>query len=148
MSVSAQIIFPYMSDARTPAMNVPLTAQDACNVRSFQVFLSAMLIVTDVYLVARSLLLCNDTAPPPRDTIARPTSGRRWCWAWDAASGVFGFIVFVLTADLPSDGRTLQNVDSHPDNLSCLSRRACGSLCDPWASVGSGSLIPWPSDGE
>ena len=47
MSVTTQIIFPYMSDARTPAMNVPLTAQDACKVRSFQVFLSAMLIVTD-----------------------------------------------------------------------------------------------------
>ena len=47
MSVSAQIIFPYMPDARTPAMNFPLTAQDACEVRSFQVFLSAMLIVND-----------------------------------------------------------------------------------------------------
>ena len=49
MSVSAQIIFPYMPDARTPAMNVPLTAQDACKVRSFQVFLSAMLIVNVCY---------------------------------------------------------------------------------------------------
>ena len=30
MSVTTQIIFPYMSDARTPAMDVQMAAQDAC----------------------------------------------------------------------------------------------------------------------
>ena len=45
MSVSAQIIFPYMSDARAPAMDVLRTAQHACKVRSFQ--------VTDVYVCVR-----------------------------------------------------------------------------------------------
>ena len=49
MSVSAQIIFSYMSDARAPAMDVQRTAQHACKVRSFQVFLSAMLIGNDGY---------------------------------------------------------------------------------------------------
>ena len=47
MSVTAQIIFPYMSDARTPAMDVQRTTQHVCKVRSFQVFLSAMLIVNN-----------------------------------------------------------------------------------------------------
>ena len=41
------IIFPYMSDARTPAMDVQMAAQDACMTRSFHVFLSAMLIEDD-----------------------------------------------------------------------------------------------------
>ena len=44
MSVTTQIFFPYMSDARTPAMDVQMAAQDACMTRSFHVFLSAMLI--------------------------------------------------------------------------------------------------------
>ena len=48
-SVTTQIIFPYMSDARTPAMDVQMAAQDACMTRSFHVFLSAMLIVDDGY---------------------------------------------------------------------------------------------------
>ena len=49
MSVTTQIIFPYMSDARTPAMDVQMAAQDACMTRSFHVFLSAMLIEDDGY---------------------------------------------------------------------------------------------------
>ena len=49
MVVTTQIIFPYMSDARTPAMDVQMTAQDACMTRSFHVFLSAMLIENDGY---------------------------------------------------------------------------------------------------
>ena len=51
MSVSSQIIFPYMSDACTPAMTVQMSAQDACMTRSFHVFLSAMLIEPDGYEV-------------------------------------------------------------------------------------------------
>ena len=47
MLVTTQIFFPYMSDARTPAMDVQMAAQDACMTRSFHVFLSAMLIVDD-----------------------------------------------------------------------------------------------------
>jgi hypothetical protein len=47
MSVTTQIFFPYMSDARTPAMDVQMAAQDACMTRSFHVFLSAMLIEDD-----------------------------------------------------------------------------------------------------
>ena len=49
MSVTTQIIFPYMSDARTPAMDVQMTAQDVSMLRSFSVSLSAMLIVDDGY---------------------------------------------------------------------------------------------------
>ena len=49
MSVTTQIIFPYMSDARTPAMDVQMTAQDVGMLRSFSVFLSAMLILDNGY---------------------------------------------------------------------------------------------------
>ena len=49
MSVTTQIFFPYMSDARTPAMDVQMTAQDVGMLRSFSVSLSAMLIVDDGY---------------------------------------------------------------------------------------------------
>ena len=49
MSVTTQIIFPYMSDARTPAMDVQMTAQDVGMLRYFSVSLSAMLIVDDGY---------------------------------------------------------------------------------------------------
>ena len=69
MSVTTQIFFPYMSDARTPAMDVQMAAQDACTPdlfkifiltpgrhtrRSFHVFLSAMLIADDGYCTAAS----------------------------------------------------------------------------------------------
>jgi hypothetical protein len=47
MSVTTQIFFPYMSDARTPAMDVQMTAQDVGMLRSFSVSLSAMLMVDD-----------------------------------------------------------------------------------------------------
>ena len=53
MSVTTQIIFPYMSDARTPAMDVQMAAQGTCTWAlgmlpgSFSVSLSAMLIVDD-----------------------------------------------------------------------------------------------------
>jgi hypothetical protein len=49
MSVTTQKTFPYMSDARTPAMDVQMTAQDVGMLRSFSVSLSAMLIVDDGY---------------------------------------------------------------------------------------------------
>ena len=44
MSVTTQIIFPYMSDARAPAMDVHMTPQDAGMARSFWLILSALLI--------------------------------------------------------------------------------------------------------
>jgi hypothetical protein len=44
MSVTTQIIFPYMSDARTPAMDVQMAAQDACMTRSFHVFLKTLVV--------------------------------------------------------------------------------------------------------
>ena len=37
----------HVADARTPAMDVQMAAQDACMTRSFHVFLSAMLIEDD-----------------------------------------------------------------------------------------------------
>ena len=40
MSVSAQIIFAYMSDARAPAMDVHMAPQDAGMARSFCLILS------------------------------------------------------------------------------------------------------------
>ena len=50
MSVTTQKIFPYMSDARTPAMDVQMTAQDVGMLRYVSVSLySAMLIVDDGY---------------------------------------------------------------------------------------------------
>ena len=42
MSVTTQIIFPYMSDARAPAMDVHMTPQDAGMARSFWLILSAL----------------------------------------------------------------------------------------------------------
>ena len=44
MSVTTQIIFPYMSDARASAMAVHMTPQDAGMARSFWLILSALLI--------------------------------------------------------------------------------------------------------
>ena len=44
MSVTTQIIFPYMSDARAPATDVHMTPQDAGMARSFWLILSALLI--------------------------------------------------------------------------------------------------------
>ena len=65
MSVTTQIIFPYMSDARTPAMDVQMTAQDVCMTRSFHVFLSAMLIVENGYTreveKVRGKVVCGPT---------------------------------------------------------------------------------------
>ena len=43
MSVTTQIIFPYMSDARAPAMDVQMAPQDAGMARSFWLILSAIL---------------------------------------------------------------------------------------------------------
>ena len=50
MSVTTQIIFPYMSNARTPAMVVQMSAQDACVPLSFWLFLSIILIDADGYI--------------------------------------------------------------------------------------------------
>ena len=50
MSVTTQIIFPYMSDARAPAMDVHMTPQDAGMARSFWLILSALLIGVNGYL--------------------------------------------------------------------------------------------------
>ena len=43
MSVTPQIIFPHMSDARAPAMDVQMAPQDAGMARSFWLILSALL---------------------------------------------------------------------------------------------------------
>ena len=51
MSVTTQIIFPNMSDARAPAMDVHMTPQDAGMARSFWLILSALLIGADGYNV-------------------------------------------------------------------------------------------------
>ena len=50
MSVTTQIIFPYMSGARAPAMDVHMTPQDTGMARSFCQILSALLIEDDGYL--------------------------------------------------------------------------------------------------
>ena len=49
MSVTTQIFFPYMSDARAPAMDVHMTPQDAGMARSFWLILSALLNGDNVY---------------------------------------------------------------------------------------------------
>jgi hypothetical protein len=56
MSVTTQIIFPYMSDAHAPAMDVQMTAQDAGMPRSFRSILSAILTLssTDCDLLGAS----------------------------------------------------------------------------------------------
>jgi len=51
MSVTTQIIFPYMSDARAPAMDVHMTPQDAGMARSFWLILSALLIGVNGYVL-------------------------------------------------------------------------------------------------
>ena len=61
MSVTTQIIFPYMSDARTPAMDVQMTAQDVGMLRSFSVSLSAMLIGDDGYSGLQFLCPCFES---------------------------------------------------------------------------------------
>ena len=66
MSVTTQIIFPYMSDARTPAMDVQMTAQDVGMLRSFSVSLSAMLIVDDGYWASYCLAPLLLRLPPLR----------------------------------------------------------------------------------
>ena len=53
MSVTTQIIFPYMSDARAPAMDVHMTPQDAGIARSFWLILSALLMGDDRYSMER-----------------------------------------------------------------------------------------------
>ena len=47
MSVTTQIIFPYMSDARAPAMDIRMTPQDTAMALSFRQNLSAILIGAD-----------------------------------------------------------------------------------------------------
>ena len=47
MSVTTQTIFPYMSDAHRPAVDVQMAAQDACVPLSFWLILSAILIDGD-----------------------------------------------------------------------------------------------------
>ena len=49
MSVTTRIIFPYMSDARAPAMDVQMAAQDAGLAQSFWPILSAILKWADGY---------------------------------------------------------------------------------------------------
>ena len=44
MSVMTQIMFPYMSDARAPAMDIRMTPQDTAMALSFRQNLSAILI--------------------------------------------------------------------------------------------------------
>ena len=47
MSVTTQTIFPYMSDAHRPAVDVQMAARDACVPLSFWLILSAILIDGD-----------------------------------------------------------------------------------------------------
>jgi hypothetical protein len=58
MSVTTQIIFPYMSNARTPAMDVQMAAQDACVPLSFWLFLSVILI-DDYGYIRRKEAVCT-----------------------------------------------------------------------------------------
>ena len=51
MSVTTQIIFSHMSDARAPAMDVQMAPQDAGMARSFWLILSPLLIESDVYVL-------------------------------------------------------------------------------------------------
>ena len=50
MSVTTQIIFPYMSDARAPAMDVQMAPQGARNARTFLLFLRPLLNGINVYM--------------------------------------------------------------------------------------------------
>ena len=61
MSVTTQIIFPYMSGARAPAMDVHMTPQDTGMARSFCQILSALLIEDDGY---RTENYTKQKAPP------------------------------------------------------------------------------------
>ena len=47
MSVTTQIIFPFMSDARAPAMDVQMTPQDTGMALSFWLILRSILIEAD-----------------------------------------------------------------------------------------------------
>ena len=47
MSVTTQTIFPYMSDAHRPAVDVQMAAQDACVPLSFWLILSAIFELTE-----------------------------------------------------------------------------------------------------
>ena len=58
-SATPQTIFPYMSDARTPTMDVQMAAQDAGVPQSFWVILSALLNGFDGYKT------CPQAAPSP-----------------------------------------------------------------------------------
>ena len=58
MSVTTQIIFPHMSDARAPAMDVQTAPQGVGMAQSFQVFLSAILL---------TLSRTENTSPRSRD---------------------------------------------------------------------------------
>ena len=49
MSVTCQIIFPFMSDARAPAMDIQMTGQDAGMPRSFRPIISAILMSDNGY---------------------------------------------------------------------------------------------------
>ena len=62
MSVTTQTIFPYMSDAHRPAVDVQMAAQDACVPLSFWLILSAILIDGDGY----PILLAMDATVPVR----------------------------------------------------------------------------------
>ena len=71
MSVTTQIIFPYMSDARAPAMDVHMTPQDAGMARSFWLILSALLIGVNGYSAgSRSAGACR-TGADTSDTSGR-----------------------------------------------------------------------------
>ena len=50
MSVTTQIIFSHMSDARAPAMDTQMATQGPAMARSFCPILSAILIGDDVYI--------------------------------------------------------------------------------------------------
>ena len=83
MSVTTQIIFPYMSDARAPAMDVHMTPQDAGMARSFWLILSALLIGVNGYptnygaALLRSGTELGASGAGPGASRARRQHGRR-----------------------------------------------------------------------
>jgi hypothetical protein len=56
MSVTTQTIFPFMSDAHRPAVDVQMAAPDTCVSPSFWLILSAILIGGDGYKYKEKLL--------------------------------------------------------------------------------------------
>ena len=77
MSVTTQIIFPYMSDAHRPAVDVQMAAQDACVPLSFWLILSAILIDGDGFDPRQGSTLGDGTGTWNLVTVCNDFNGRR-----------------------------------------------------------------------